>query len=132
MSVGSRSENFSIVSNDHGLTQMCNFCVSVGKTNFTDHHTLDPIIVVTMIQWTVLAIQFSSVKCTASTVPYAKISSISISHQAFSSSNASGKRLQWLDYMKTNHFKMLLNVCGTTYAHSNCIVYRLFYCSKIT
>ena len=24
---------------DHGRTQKCNFCVSVCKTNFTDHHT---------------------------------------------------------------------------------------------
>ena len=32
-------ENFNIVSNDHGLTQKCDFCVSVFKINFTDHHT---------------------------------------------------------------------------------------------
>ena len=31
-------EKFNIVSNDHGRTQ-----VSVGKTNFTDHHTPDTI-----------------------------------------------------------------------------------------
>ena len=33
------AEEFNIVSNDHGRTQKCNFCVSVCKTNFTDHHT---------------------------------------------------------------------------------------------
>ena len=32
-------------------------------------------------------------------------------------------RLQWLDHMKTNHFKMLLNVFSTTFTYSNCIVY---------
>ena len=37
------SEKFNIVSNDHGRTQKCDFCVSVGKTNFTDHHTPDTI-----------------------------------------------------------------------------------------
>ena len=39
MSVGPRSEKFNIVSNDHGRTQKCDFCVSVCKTNFRDHHT---------------------------------------------------------------------------------------------
>ena len=64
-----------------------------------------------LIQQTVLGIQFWSVKCTTATVRYAKISSISISsYQAFLSS---GKWLQWLDYIKTNHFKMLLNVFST-------------------
>ena len=38
-----RSEKFNIVSNDHGRTQKCDFCVSVYKTNFTDHHTPDTI-----------------------------------------------------------------------------------------
>ena len=36
-------EKFNIVSNDHRRTQKCNFCVSVCKTNFTDHHTPDTI-----------------------------------------------------------------------------------------
>ena len=39
MSVGHHSKKFNIVSNDHGRTQKCDFCVSVSKTNFTDHHT---------------------------------------------------------------------------------------------
>ena len=39
VSFGPRSEKFNIVSNDHGRTQKCDFCVSVGKTNFTDRHT---------------------------------------------------------------------------------------------
>ena len=43
MSVGPRSEKFNIVSNDHGGTQKCNFCISGGKTNSTDHHTPDTI-----------------------------------------------------------------------------------------
>ena len=53
MSVGPRSEKFDKVSNDHGRTQKCDFCVSVCETKFTDHHT--PV-----------------------TLQYAKISSISI------------------------------------------------------
>ena len=43
MSVRPRSEKFNIVSNDHGRTQKCDFCVSVVKTNFADHHTPDTI-----------------------------------------------------------------------------------------
>ena len=39
VSVGLRSEKFNIVSNDHGRTQNCDFCVLVCKNNFTDHHT---------------------------------------------------------------------------------------------
>ena len=34
-----RLEEFNIVSNNHERTQKCNFCVSVRKSNFTDHHT---------------------------------------------------------------------------------------------
>ena len=29
-----------MVSNDHGRTQKCDFCILVCKTNFIDHHTL--------------------------------------------------------------------------------------------
>ena len=43
MPVEPRSEKFNIVSNEYGRTQKCDFCVSVGKTNFTDHHTPDAI-----------------------------------------------------------------------------------------
>ena len=43
MSVGYRSEKFNVVSNDHGRTQECDFCVSVCKSNVTDHHTTDTI-----------------------------------------------------------------------------------------
>ena len=43
MPVGPHSEKFNIVSNDHGLSQKCDFFVSIGKTNFTDHHTPDTI-----------------------------------------------------------------------------------------
>ena len=54
MSVGPRLEKFHIVSNNHEHTQKCDYCVSVGKTNFTDHHTPDTI--------TALGIQLWSVK----------------------------------------------------------------------
>ena len=43
MSVGPRSEKFNVVSSDHGRTQNSDFCFSVGKTNFIDHHTPDTI-----------------------------------------------------------------------------------------
>ena len=43
MSVGPRPEKFNIVRNDHGRSQNCNFCVSVGKTSFRDHDTPDTI-----------------------------------------------------------------------------------------
>ena len=43
MSVDPRSEKFNIVSNDHGHTQKCDFCVLVGKTDFTDRDTPDTI-----------------------------------------------------------------------------------------
>ena len=115
------SEKFNMVSNDHGRKQKCDFCVSLFKTNFTDHHTPDTIHMV-------LETWFWSVKCTTVTLRCAKILSISIpSHNV-----SQCKRLQWLDYMKTNHFKMLLNAFSTTYAYSNCMVYRLFYCWKIS
>ena len=39
MSVGRRLEMFNIVSNNHGRTQKCDFCVSVCKAKITDHHT---------------------------------------------------------------------------------------------
>ena len=43
MSVGPCSEKFNMVSNDHGRIQKCNFCVSIGKTNFADRGTPDTI-----------------------------------------------------------------------------------------
>ena len=93
MPVSPRLEKVNIVNNDHGRTQKSDFLVSVGKTNFTDHHTPDTVL-------RVLGIQFWSVKCTTATVRYAKISSISIPCHPLSNG-------QWLDYMKTNHSKML-------------------------
>ena len=52
-----------------------------------------------LIQYTVLEIQFWSVKCTAFTVRYAKVLSICItSHQAMQTI------YMGLDHMKTNHF----------------------------
>ena len=131
--VGPCSEKFNIVSNDHGRTQKCDFCISVCKTNFTDHHKpggclsnnwkpsflpflfassiylayifeasyytlvmsvskkssadlseFEKYVVSNCIQYTVLEIQFWSVKCTTVTVRYAKISKISFPchHQA--------------------------------------------------
>ena len=41
VSVGHGSEKFNIVSNDHGRTEKCDFCVLVCKINFTDHCTPD-------------------------------------------------------------------------------------------
>ena len=115
MSVSPRSEKFNMVSNDHGRKQKCDFCVPLFKTNFTDHHKPD-------IIYMVLETWFRSVKCMTVTVRCTKISSISIpSHNV-----SQCKRLQWLDYMETNHFKMLLNLFSTTYAYSVCIVYQLF------
>ena len=70
MSVGSRSESCNVLSNDHGCTQNCDFCVLVGKTNFTDHHPPDAI--------NGLEIPFWPVNCTSATVSYAKTSSVSI------------------------------------------------------
>ena len=70
MSVGPRSKKFNIVSNDHERTQKGVFCVSVYKTNFTDHRTPDTI---DGFRDSVLAC-----KCMIVTVRYAKISSISV------------------------------------------------------
>ena len=117
MSVGPRSEKFIVVSSDHGRTQNSDFCFSVGKTNFIDHHTPDTI---NGFRDSVLVCKMHDCYCTIRK---------NFEHfHYFSSSDASGKRLHWLNYAKTNHFKMLLNVFSTTYTYSNCIVYRLFYC----
>ena len=43
MPVGPHSEEFNIVSNDHWRTQKCDFCISVCKNNFSDHGTPDTI-----------------------------------------------------------------------------------------
>ena len=55
MSVGPLSKKFNIVSNNHGRTQRCDFYASIGKINFTDHHTpyaindfKDPVVVCKM------------------------------------------------------------------------------------
>ena len=69
----------------------------------------------------VLEIWYWSVKYTAVTVRFqAKISSISIpSHQAMQAI----AMIRLYDCMKTNHFKMLLNVFSTKYTYSKFIVY---------
>ena len=41
MSVGPHSKNLDLESNDHGRIQKCDLCISVCKTDFTDHHTPD-------------------------------------------------------------------------------------------
>ena len=118
MFLGPRSEKFNIVSNGHGRTLKCDCGVSVGKTNFRDHHTPD----------TIYGFKDLVLACKMHDCYYTirkNFEHFHSSHPAFSSS---GKLLQWLDYMRTNHFKMLLNVFSTTYTYSNCIVYRLFYC----
>ena len=59
------------------------------------------------------------------TAGYAKMSSFSIpSHQAMQAITIGG-----LDEKKPlqNAFKR----CNTTYIYSNCIIYQLFYCSKL-
>ena len=108
-------KKFNIVSNHQGRTQKAIFAFQF----------LKPILqtITHLIQYTVLGIQFWSVKWT--TVRYAKI-------RAFSFIPIKRcNQLQWLGYIKTNRFKMSLNVFSTTYTYSNCIVYRLFYCWKI-
>ena len=125
-------EQFNIVISDHGHTQKCDFCVSVCKANFTDHHTPDTRHGFSIVLTMVLEIRFWSVKCTPVTVRYAKNEHPIPSQQRC-------KRLQRLDYMKTNHFKMLLNLFSTTYLfklYSVCIILLLKnnltnICSKI-
>ena len=84
------------------------------KKYFTNNHTRN-------CNTRFLEIQFRSVKCTTVTVGYAKISSnIPFLHiQAMQAIRI---------VIKINYFKKLLNIFGTTYTYSNCIVYRLFYC----
>ena len=90
MSVGPRLEKFNIVSNDHGRTQKCDFCVSVGKTNFIDHHTTDTM---NGFRDSVLVCKMHDCYCT-----------IRKNFEHFHSYQA----------LKTNHFKMLLKVFSTT------------------
>ena len=93
MPVGPHSEKFNIVSNDHGLSQKCDFFVSIGETNFTDHHTPATI---NGFRHSVLVCKMHDCCCTIC-------------------KNFEHFHLQCLDYMKTNHFKMLLNISSTTY-----------------
>ena len=121
MSVAPCSEKFNIVSNNHGSTQRCDFCISVFKTNFTDHQPPDTIHGFSIVKTMVLEIRFWSVKCTSVTVR------INFEHfHSFPSSNCDDQT----SYMEINLFKMLLKIFSTTYTYSNCIVYRLFYCWK--
>ena len=77
-------EKFNIVSNNHGRTQKCDFCASIDKSNFADHHTTYKI---NSFMDSSLICRLYNCYCAA---PYPKISSITIpSHQAFSSNDAS-------------------------------------------
>ena len=118
MSVSPRSEKFNIVNNDHGRKLKSDFCVSVAKTSFTDHHTPDTI---NGFMDSVLVCKMHDCYCTTSK-----------NFELFHSFSSRNKRLHCLDYRKTNHFKMLLNLFSITYTYSNCIVYQLFYCKNIT
>ena len=71
--VGPRTEKFNIVSNDHGQTQNALPVFSVRFGNSVQENILQTI--THLIQYTVLGIQFWSVKYTAVTVGYAKLSS---------------------------------------------------------
>ena len=62
------SEKINTASNNHGCTQKCDICVSVGKTNFTDHHTPDTI---NDFRYSVLVCKMHDYYCTVG-----KISSI--------------------------------------------------------
>ena len=113
VSVGPPSEKFNMVNNDHWRTLKCNFCGSVGKTNFTEHDMPDAI---NGFRDSVLVCKMHDCYCTLRKNSFS--SSLLIKHckrQAISKC-----------------FRMLLNVFSTTYTYSNRIAYRLFYCQKIT
>ena len=92
------------------------FCVSVCKTNFTDHHTLN----------TIHSFRDSVLVCKIhGCYPRIRKNTYIPSHQAMLAIT-----MERLD--KKNHFKILLIVFSPTYTYSNCIVYQLLYCWKIT
>ena len=120
MSVGPHLKKFNLESNDDWRTQKCDFCVSACKTNFTDHHTPDTI---HGFRDSVLICKMHDCYCSQK---FRAFSFLPIKRW---------KQLQW--YMKSNYFKMLLNILSTAYTYSNCMVYRLKnnltnICSKIT
>ena len=124
VSVGPPSEKFNIVSNDHGHTQKCNFCVSNGKTNFTDHDTPDTL---SGLRDSVLVYKMHDCYCTIRKKfgHFHLFLLIRPSHQAMQVASDCNCQLD----QKTNHFQILLNVFTyTTYTYSNCIVYPLFCC----
>ena len=128
MSVGPHSEKFNIVSNDHGHTQKCDFCILVCTTSLHNQfyrptHSYDH-----WIRYMNLEIQFWSVKCT--TVWYTKISSIFIpSHRAMQVIT-----MNRLDENKPlqNDFKRTYSKRINAFTYSNFILYWLFYFWKIT
>ena len=81
--------------------QKTDFCISVCKTNFTDHYTPDTVhgLVETRF-WSVNArlLLYNTQKYQG--LPFLPIKRC--------------QPLQWLDYMKTNHFK---NLFSTTYTY---------------
>ena len=106
------SEKFNIVINDHGRTQKYSCCVPIGKTNFTDRDKPNTI---NGFKDLVLVCKMRDCYCTIR-------KNFEHFHQAAGDCN------EYTSHMKTNHFKMYLNVFSTTHTYSNCIVYRLFYC----
>ena len=119
MSVGPRSEKFNIVSNDHGRTQKYDFCVSVRKTNFTDHRTPD---IIHGFRDSVLVCKMHDCYCTISKNFEHFYSFPSVSHQA----------IQAIAMVRLYENKPLQNAFkSTTYTYSttyiNCVIYRLFY-----
>ena len=112
MSVGLRSEKFNIVSNDQERKQKCDFFVSVGKTNFTDHHTNDAI---SGFRDAVLVCKMHDCYCTIDKnfehlFPFLLI-------------RPSRQATQAIAMFRLTENKPLKNVFSTTYTYSNCIVY---------
>ena len=103
MFVGPRSKKFNIVSDNHGRTQKCDFCISVCKINFTDHHKL--------LQYTILEIRFWSLKCTTVTVRR------KLEH--FFSFPSGMQAIAMVYEIKA--LQNALNLFSTTYIYSNCI-----------
>ena len=112
-------EKLYIVSNDHRRTQKYDFCVSVCKTNFTDHHI------------------FNTIHCFRDSVLVCKMHDCMIRKMlehfhSFPSSDASDYKITRLNEKeKKNTSKCFLNVFNITYTYSNCIIYQLFYCWEI-
>ena len=108
---------FNTVSNDHGRTQKCDFCVSVCKVYFTDHHVPN----------TIHGFRDSFPVCKMHNCMTCK----NFEHfHSFPSTQA----MQAITRSRLDENKPLQNpfkVFSATYTHSNCIVYQLLYCWKL-